>query len=50
MSWGGKDKPTKGTNGSRFATPGNKIKQERKERDARAASVHAQKVEKGKHW
>lgn len=46
----GKDRPTTGTNGSRFATPASKIKKDRRDAADRAASAEAIKRSKGKNW
>lgn len=45
----GNKKPVVGANGSRFATPANKIKKERKDNAAREAHHQAEKYRKGKH-
>lgn len=44
MGWGSPPKKTKGI------LPATKIKNAKKERDAKNAAAHASKVEKGKNW
>ena len=49
MGWG-KDRPQMGQPDKKWSLPSTKIKNERKTRAQRDASVAAQKAAKGKNW